>query len=390
MRLAYITETYPPEINGVSLTVDRTVRHLRGRGHTVDLIRPDQDRAASARPSAPKNEPELLTRGWRLPMYPDVQIGWARVAVLRQRLRQHRSMLVHLATPGPLAWAALVAARSEGVPVSSDFRTNFHLYSQHYRLGWFSPLVLAGLRYFHNRTQRTFVPTRDLHARLDGDGFERVCLVGRGVDGEQFHPGKRCRHLRASWQARDDDVVLLYVGRLAAEKNVELALQAYETVRACNPRTQMVVVGDGPMRATLQARHPHARFIGMQIGGELARCYASADLFLFPSLTDTFGNVTLEALASGLPVAAFNTAAAAEYLPCSGAGVVVPVGDAQAYRSAVCSLAGDLPLLTTMRAYARASASTACWSRVLGTFEEHLMELAHAPHYASNQRARIA
>ena len=378
MHIAYVTETWPPELNGVSLTVERTVRHLRARGHVVELVRPRQPADGDAAPEAAAGE--WLTAGCRLPMYPDLRLGLARPATLARRFEAVGCELVHLATPGPLAWAALAAARSLGLPVSSDFRTNFHQYSRHYGLGLLSPLVLAGLRRLHNATRCTFVPTRALQRELAHAGFERLAVVGRGVDTERFSPARRSAALRERWGVDEHDPVLLHVGRLAAEKNVFLALRAFEAVQRQRPGARMVLVGDGPARERLQAALPAAHFAGMQRGDELAAHYASADLFLFPSLSDTFGNVTLEALASGLPVVAYDTAAAAEHVTSGMNGLLVAPGDEQAFMAAACRLVAEPPQqLAAMRDAATGAARKARWSEVLDGFEAVLQQIVDTP-----------
>lgn len=372
MRIAFITETYPPEINGVSLTVERTVRFLRKRGHDLDLIRPSQDH------EEPMQQPrQWLTHGLPLPMYPDLRFGLARVASLKRRFEWHQPELVHMATPGPLAWAAMSAAHQLGIPTSTDFRTNFHAYSRYYRMAWLSPLILKALRGFHNRADRTYVPTPAMQKELRMDGFARLEVVGRGVDTTHFHPKQRSDELRQRFVGRDG-ILMLYVGRLAGEKNVSLALEAFEAVRTNSLQSAMVVVGDGPQRAALQRRHPQAHFVGMQRGQELARYYASADFFLFPSLTDTFGNVVPEALASGLPVLAFDMGAAAELMRNGGAGKLIAPNERDQFIAAACQLAWQHRHMAAMREQARAIALTARWDRVLTHFETSLMEVAYA------------
>ncbi|MCE9657235.1 MAG: glycosyltransferase family 1 protein [Burkholderiales bacterium] len=377
MRIAYVTETWPPELNGVSLTVERTVRYLRARGHLVELIRPRQ----------PGESPldatdELRTAGCVIPMYPDLRFGLARPGTLARRFRQSRPDLVHLATPGPLPWAALAAARSLGLVTSSDFRTNFHQYSKHYGLGVISGSVLGLLRRFHNLTQRTFVPTQASRRELAEAGFHELCVVGRGVDSARFTPAMRNEALRASWQAGPQTPVLLAVGRIAAEKNVELALRAFERARRDRPDVRMVVVGDGPARGRLAAAHPAALFVGARRGDELAAYYASADAFLFPSLSDTFGNVVMEALASGLPVVAFDCAAAAEHVADGASGRLVVPGDEAGFIAATASLAVDPCSLQAMRDAAVAAARRATWDEVLARFEARLQDTVDA-HQAS-------
>jgi len=373
MRIAYVTETYPPEINGVALTVQRSVRHLRRCGHQLLLVRPVQAGEARAR-----DEQEWRTHGMRIPMYPDLRMGLASVTQLRGGLRAFGVDLVHVATQGPLGRAAVLAARGLGVPVTSDFRTNFHVYCGHYGLAFAGGVVMHYLRAFHNRTALTFVPCRALQADLSARGFERVEVMGRGVDAHLFAPERRSAELRRHWSAADDAPVLIYVGRLAPEKNVPLALQAFAAVHAQRPDARLVVVGDGPLRRDLQASHPHVHFVGLQRGSELAAHYASADVFLFPSLSETFGNVTLEALASGLAVVAFDAAAAGELIRDGRNGLLVRVGDTDGFVRAACSAAcSDLEALSALRARARRTALASDWEPVLHRFEQRLAALAN-------------
>ncbi len=372
MRIAYVTETYPPEINGVSLTVERTVRFLRDQGHIVGLIRPQQ-----------RGEPHLdsahewRTGGLPIPMYPDLRFGFARPAHLKERFELYRPDLVHIATQGPLGFLAARAARALGLPVTTDFRTNFHSYSRYYRLGWLEPLVCQYLRSFHNRADLTFVPTRALRDELKGQGFKRVEVVGRGVDTAMFTPAKRRESLRRTWGASDEQsIVMLYVGRLAAEKNVELALRAFSISRYLRPHTQMVVVGDGPQRQRLQANYPAAHFVGSKHGEELADHYASADLFVFPSQSETFGNVTLEAMASGLAVVAFNGAAVKEHVRSGQNGVIVGTDYEGDFIQTACRTAAMADLLAPLRKNARETAKSVKWETISGRFEKHLVRIA--------------
>jgi len=373
MRIAYVTETWPPELNGVSLTVERTVRHLRSRGHLVELIRPRQPGESRLDASD-----ELRTAGCVIPMYPDLRFGLARADTLARRFRHSRPDLVHLATPGPLPWAALAAARALGIATTSDFRTNFHQYSRHYGLGMLAGPVLGLLRRFHNLTRCTFVPTQASRRELGAAGFHRLSVVGRGVDTERFTPAARSETLRAKWHAGPDTPVLLAVGRIAAEKNVALALRAFERARRDRPDLRMVVVGDGPARARLTAAHPAAIFVGAQRGADLAAHYASADAFLFPSLSDTFGNVVMEALASGLPVVAFDCAAAAEHVADGASGRLVVPGDEAGFIAATASLAIAPSALQPLRDAAVAAVRRATWDEVLERFEARLQDTVDA------------
>jgi glycosyltransferase involved in cell wall biosynthesis len=373
VRIAYITETYPPELNGVSLTVARSVAFLREAGHDVELIRPRQPHEA-----ARNDATEWLTGGLAIPVYPDLRMGFMGQRRIVARWQDRRPDLVHVATPGPLGWSAAASARRLGIAATSDFRTNFQQYGKFYGIGLFEPLVRWQLRRFHNLTGMTFVPTQAMQREFTAQGFERLSVVGRGVDAQRFSPERRSAALRRQWGAAGDAPVVLHVGRLAREKNVQLAIRGFEAVLAARPDARMVVVGDGPMKKKLVAAHPGIVFAGVQSGEALAAHYASADIFLFPSMTDTFGNVTLEALASGLAVVAFDTAAAGEHIVNGKSGFAVPMGDEPAFLSAATALASRLADFAPMRLAAREVAQRTTWDAVLRGFEHHLRETAHA------------
>jgi glycosyltransferase involved in cell wall biosynthesis len=372
MRITFVTETFPPEINGVALTVERAVGHLRRVGHDVMLVRPRQKAEKRERGTA-----QWLSHGMRIPMYPDLRMGLASSATLCRALDRFEADLVHVATQGPLGRAAVVAARQRGIVATSDFRTNFHIYCQHYGLGFASKPVMHYLRGFHNRTAATFVPCRQLRDELQAQRFERVEVLGRGVDSRLFTPQRRSEALRRQWQVAADDMVLLYVGRLAREKNVPLAFDAFAAVRAQVPRARMVVVGDGPLRRTLQASHPDVHFAGMLRGEALATHYASADVFLFPSLSETFGNVTLEAMAAGLCVVAFAAAAAGELVRNGDNGMLARRADREGFIDVACA-ACSRPDLAALRRRARQTALASDWEPMLHRFEQRLAELARA------------
>ncbi len=311
-KVAVVTETYPPDINGVAHTLSKIVQGLQANGHLIWLIRPRQQAAQVA--NSDERLEEVLVKGMPIPFYKQLRMGLPAKRHLTRLWTLQRPDLVHIATEGPLGWSALQAATKLKLPVSTDFRTNFHAYSQHYGMAWLSGAILAYMRKFHNRAQATMVPTQQLQIQLADKGFQRLYVVPRGVDTHNFSPMLRDPALRADWGVAPQGRVLLYVGRLAAEKNLQLVVKTYASVKVAHPDVRLVLVGDGPMRAELQARHPDIIFAGFRTGADLARHYASADIFLFASKTETFGNVTLEAMASGLAVVAFDHAAAGEII----------------------------------------------------------------------------
>jgi glycosyltransferase involved in cell wall biosynthesis len=376
LRVAFVTETYPPEVNGVSNTAARFVEGLRGLNHEVQVIRPRQGQADRADADAGKDE--VLMRGLPIPRYPGLRMGLpARKALIRLWSR-HRPDVVHIVTEGPLGWSALQAALKLELPVSSDFRTNFHAYSRHYGVGWLHKPIVAYLRKFHNRTLMTLVPTASMRAELAANGFRNLHVVSRGVDTQLFNPARRNPVLRASWGAAPDEPVILSVGRLAPEKNLETLVAAYAQIRRTAPAAKLVVVGDGPARETLRARCPDAVFAGMRTGEDLAVHYASCDMFLFPSLTETFGNVTIEAMASGLAVVAFGYAAAAENIVHGTSGLLAPVDDTEGFVRQAAALAADPARIRAYGLRARAATEQLAWARVIGQFETLLLNAADA------------
>ena len=362
LRLAVVTETWPPEINGVALTLARLVQGLCARNHEVQLIRPRQNREEAARQDVGFHE--LLMRGMPIPRYPELKLGLPGKGALVRAWTLRRPDLVHIATEGPLGWSALQAARRLRLPVTSDFRTNFHAYSQHYGVGWLKTPIAAYLRKFHNLTRCTMVPTQTLRAELQAMGFQRVSVVARGVDTQRFHPRQRSAALRAAWGAGENTLVMLAVGRLAPEKNLGVVLRAYEAMRAQGADVRLVMVGDGPQRAALQQRCPEAQFAGMRRGEDLAAHYASADLFAFASLTETFGNVTLEALASGLPVLAFHTAAAGDWVHHGHNGWLLPVDHEEAFVQQAAHLAQAPALVRSAATRARDQVAPLDWAHI--------------------------
>jgi glycosyltransferase involved in cell wall biosynthesis len=372
LRIAVVTETYPPELNGVSLTVARLVHHLRGSGHDVEVLRPRQ--SGETHPKAG----ERLLPGAGLPFYPGIQFGFPVTRRLTRDWRVRAPDIVHIATEGPLGWSALRAAHAAGIPVTSDFRTRFDRYCTHYGCRWLAPAIDSYLRAFHNRADITFVSTDHLRGELDARGYRRLETVGRGIDTALFTPARRSNALRLTWGAAPADLVVMHVGRLAAEKNLDLAVRAYEAGRARVARARMVWVGDGPERKRLQRRHPQHIFCGALRDEQLATHYASGDLFLFPSLTETFGNVTLEALASGLAIVAFDYAAAAQYGRTGHCAWLAPYGDAESFVAAACMLATSPALLACFRRAAPRAVAAATWPAVLSRFEAHIAALADA------------
>lgn len=372
LRVAVVTETYPPEINGVAMTISRMVAGLQQRQHQVQLIRPRQHRQEYAA-NTPTFE-EILQRGVAIPRYDSLKMGLpAKQALLRLWALQ-RPDVVHVVTEGPLGWSALAAAVKLKIPCCSDFHTNFQSYSKHYGIGWLKKPIVAYLRKFHNKASCTLVPTSAMLEDLEKHGYLNLRVVARGVDTRLFHPDKRSTALRSQWGVRPDQPVALYVGRLAPEKNLPLVMRAYAAMKTARPDLRLVLVGDGPERAALQAANPDCVFAGMQKGEALAAHFASGDVFVFPSTTETFGNVTLEAMASGLAVIAYDYAAASEHIRNGRNGLVAAYDNADEFVARATHLAGDPQRIVSLRMRARETAERIDWEAVHNEFETALLD----------------
>lgn len=351
MRVAIVTETYPPEINGVALTVQSLAHGLRGRGHEVQLIRPRQP--ASSKDGGEIVIDDVQVGGAAIPRYPGLRFGWPARRRLERLWRTRRPDAIYVATEGPLGHSALRAARRLGIPTSTGFHTRFDDFARFYGVGWLTPLVFAWLRHFHAHSAATLVPTQELAEFLRGRGFGAVRLLRRAVDTQLFDPARRCESLRLGWGLTDDELAVVYVGRVAPEKNLELNVRAFRALQQQRPQARYVWIGDGPARAELARANPDFIFCGSLRGDVLATHFASCDLFLFASLSETFGNVTLEAMASGVATVAFDYGAAREHMVDGVNGRRVTCGDADAFVAAAVALASDAAQRRAQAAAAR-------------------------------------
>lgn len=373
LSLALVTETWPPEVNGVAMTLSRLAHGLAGRHWQVQLVRPRQ-----GNPAAPGDEAleHVLVPSLPIPGYAGLRFGLPRHKALVESWSGNRPDVVHIATEGPLGWSALHAARSLAIPVTTSFHTNFHSYCRHYRMGLFRRMVSGYLRYFHNKSNSTLVPNDSLRATMAADGYRNVATLGRGVDTALFHPSRRDAGLRAQWGASESDIVVIHVGRIAPEKNLSLVVAAFEALQRELSSARLVWVGDGPILAAMRRRYPQHIFVGCKHGEELARHYASADVFLFPSLTETFGNVTLEAMASGLAVVAYRYAAAGLYLEHGKTGLLAPYGESRSFIALTKYLGGVPEDIRRLGVAARETAEGLGWDAVCDRFDAQLRQVA--------------
>jgi UDP-2,3-diacylglucosamine pyrophosphatase LpxH/glycosyltransferase involved in cell wall biosynthesis len=365
MKIDFVTDTFLPDVNGVAMTLARLTDGLRRRGHRIHVIRTGE-----------RGSGETVVPSVGLPGYKEVRLGLPGPFRLRKRWSKRRPDAIYVATESLLGDSAVKVGKSMGIPVITGFHTNFHEYMTQYRLGSFEPAARYYLKRFHSRADCTLAPSQEVVEMLRAQGFPEVHLLGRGVDTALFDPAKRCEALRASWGAGPSVPVALVVGRVAAEKNLDLAMQAFHRLVVQQPELRCVVVGDGPLREKLSQEHPQVHFSGVKTGEELARHYASADFLLFPSETETFGNVLLEGMASGLVAVSYDYAAAARHVTHAENAYKAAKGDADEF----VALAGEAMRVhrdDLMRIRARETAEALGWDSIIGSFEEHLRGLTN-------------
>ena len=377
LKIAIVTETWPPEINGVALSILQLTKGLQKRGHKILLVRPRQNvRDYNFTP-----DQECLVKSQSIPKYTQLQFGWPQIFKIAEAFDQFKPDIVHIVTEGPLGLAALNQAKLRHIPVSSGFHSAFHDFSRYFDLAFLVKPLRQYLKWFHNQTDLTCVPSQDTRQVLRDSGLHcPMRVIGRGVDSQRFNPQCRRQALRQQWQADDDTTVLLSVGRVSPEKEVALIIKSYYQLKRIQKQRkfQLVVVGDGPALAEYQEHYPDVIFMGAQMGHALAECYASADVFAFPSQVETFGNVVLEAMASGLPVVAYNYACAGMMVDQQQSGWLIPLGDVAAWQQHIY----DLPEQDTLRKMGHRAARQVehCgWDKPISDFENALLQYAKKP-----------
>ncbi|MBK1853371.1 glycosyltransferase [Verrucomicrobiaceae bacterium 5K15] len=366
MRIEIVTDTFRPDVNGVAMTLGQLVDGLRQSGHLVYVIHTG-DKGGKG---------ESSVKSVSLPGYSEVRVGLPGKLKLSKRWHRKRPDVVYVATESPLGMSAIKVARKMEIPVAAGFHTNFHHYMKQYKLGKMQDTALRYLRRVHGLAHCTIAPSPDVRDMLMRDGFQNVKLLGRGVDTKMFTPQKRCAKLRQEWGARGGTPVVMVVGRVAPEKNMELAFEAFEKMQTSVPDMRCVVVGDGPSREMLEQKHRQVHFAGVQRGEDLAKHYASADILLFPSETETFGNVLLEGMASGMVTVAYDYAAARLHVTHGENGLVAPKGDADLFLK-LAFKAANVDDLEPMRANARIKAMELGWQSITQTFEGYLTDIVH-------------
>lgn len=366
MRVVIVTESFPPDVNGVAHCAAQTVRQLAARGHHALVVAPATAEGAAADAAAPC--PVIRVPSLPLPGYPQVRVALPsrRVAAA---LAAHRAQLVHLASPFVLGARGMAAAARLRIPTVAVYQTDLGGYARTY-LGRGESTAWRRIRGVHAAAGLTLAPSSAAVRDLVAHGVPRVRLWPRGVDSVRFRPGLRDTALRREL-APDGEVIVGYVGRLAPEKRIELLSGVCGLAGV-----RVVVVGDGPSEGAARAALPGARFLGRRTGGELARIFASLDLFVHTGPHETFCQTVQEAMASGVPVIAPAAGGPLDLVAHGRTGLLVPPDDAAAVRDAVRLIAGDPGLRAAYGAAGRAAVAGRTWEAVgdqlIGHYEEVL------------------
>jgi glycosyltransferase involved in cell wall biosynthesis len=370
MRFLLITDTFPPDINGVARTLLTLAEGLKSRGHDVEVVTtleadPDQKGDSCKRHTV---------MAMPLPGYPGLRMGFTTTWQMLAMFDEFKPDALYVATETPLGIASIRAASKMGLPVVSGFHTNFQTYLEDYALPGLESVAQGLLRTIHNQTARTLTPSADTAVMLEKWGIHNVGVLGRGVNTGLFDPARRDAALRQSWGADERTPVAIYVGRVAAEKNLALLIQAFTAFRQAHPQAPCVVVGDGPKLKCLQAEHPEFHYTGALTGEELAAHYASGDVFIFPSITETFGNVVLEAMSSALMTVAFDYAGPRQLIQNGHNGLLAAFNDEAAFLDQV-RASGVIWNDQAQRQAARQAAHRLGWQRVIEQFETELTQV---------------
>ena len=380
MRIAIFSEAFSPQVNGVVRTQEELVRFLRRRGHPVLQAVPFYR-------ANPRQEDVVEFKGLPFPLYPEMPIILPHWRFHRRALAQVEAFqpdLVHLMSPGVLAYFGQLWARRHGRPVVASYETDVIRYIHFYGFGRFEPLLWRYLRWLYNNCQQTYTPSQVTRDQLIKAGIRDVRVFERGVDSVFFHPGKRREAVRERWGVEAGGPLVVYAGRISKEKGLEVLLRAFLRLAEKHPRARLVVAGDGPHRRALVRafRNPGISFTSWKRGEELAELFASADIFALPSTTETLSLVSLESMASGLPVLAMNAGGVREVVENERTGLLA--NSAQEFECGLHRLVEDIPLRTRLGLNAREYAQERTWSHALESLERNYLEaVTEKPAYAN-------
>ncbi len=374
LRVALFTGAYNHIADGVSLTLNRLVAYLIDQGIDVQVFAPTIDNPPVDHAGDLHPAPSISAPG-----RPEYRVSLGLTKGVRKRLAAFDPHVVHIATPDLLGVGALRWARKQKLPIVATYHTHFSSYLRYYKAGLLEGGLWRYLRWFYGKCDGVYVPSQSMVDVLNAHGIHSNLHVwARGVDSHVFNVDKRSDDWRARYGLLKHDVVVTFVGRLVLEKGLDVFADVVEGLNARGLAHRSVVVGDGPERADMQARLAPLGtvFTGHLRGDDLAHAYASSDVFVFPSETETFGNVTLEAMASGVPAVCADATGSRSLVVDGTTGFLAPARDSTAFLDATAQLVADADLRSRMRAASLERASQFTWSAILGQMIDHYVRHA--------------
>jgi phosphatidylinositol alpha 1,6-mannosyltransferase len=360
LRIALFSGNYNYVRDGANQALNRLVGYLLSQGAQVRVYSPVVDR-----PAFPPTGDLVDVPSFSIPTRKEYRVPCALTGKARDDLETFTPNVIHVSSPDIVAHRAVTWARKRGVPVVASVHTRFETYLQYYRLQWLEPTIRAILRRFYRRCDAIVAPAESTAAILRAQRMgSDISIWSRGVDRDQFNPGRRDMEWRRAKGVDDRELLIVFLGRVVMEKGLEVFADAIDALTAKGVRHKVLVIGDGPARDWFAERLPKAIFTGQLVGADLARALASSDVLLNPSVTEAFGNVTLEAMACGLPVVAAKASGTTNLVRDGDTGVLVEPTDAAAYSAALAHYASDESLRHRHGKAGLAYAATMDWDRI--------------------------
>lgn len=357
MKVAVFTDTYLPQVNGVTNTIYNMEKYFIKNNVQYKILAPEYAAQAASENVETFYSVKFL-------MYPECRLSLVTNGRVKQILSDFEPDMVHAVTEFNMGWAGVSYAAKNRIPCISTYTTNFGSYLNYFKLDILSGITWEYFKWFHNQNALTLCPSQDAKQLLLEKGIKRVDIWGRGIDSNLYSPSKRSDELRRKFAAKDK-IMLLYVGRISAEKDMDILFEAYRQIkRDYGSKTILVIAGGGPMLEKFQSENKDAIFTGYVKGEKLAELYASADIFTFPSSTETLGNVVLEAMASGIPVVAADSGGVRENVIDGFNGLLCRPRDVQSYYSGIKMLIDNHALRLQMGKDARNYAIKKDWENV--------------------------
>ena len=374
LRVALFSGNYNYVMDGPVRALNKLVARLEARGHSALVFAPTSKKSALEHAGELVSVPSVALPGSRS----EYRLGLGLNTAARRRLDAFAPTIVHLAAPDWLGFSALNYARKRGIPAVASFHTRFDTYPRYYGMAWLEKHITGYMRYFYHRCERVYAPSQSMVDELARDDIGRdVRLWARGVDKTLFNPARRDLAWRRQVGVADDEILVAFVGRLVLEKGIDIFASAVKQARRENPKIRALIVGEGPERDRFMQLLPDDVFTGYLAGEDLARAYASADIFFNPSVTETFGNVTLEAMACGVPSLCAAASGSRSLVDDGGTGLLVAdAKDVAGFAKALVALAGDPDRRRMMAGNARIKSDGFDWDAILDRLIRDYQEVA--------------